>query len=197
MFPPVQTVAPATVPVSVELMREHVRLKSAAEDVMLEAYLAAATSHLDGHAGVLGRCLVTQTWRQDFAGWPCAGERLVLPFPGVSAIDSVTYLDADGDPQMVTGSLYELVPTHGTGEVRFKDAFDWPEVDDDVAAPVSVTFTAGYGTADDVPWAIRVAIMLMAAAWYENRESVVVGQTAQEIPMAAGALLAPYRRLLK
>ncbi|MEI7247978.1 head-tail connector protein [Pectobacterium carotovorum] len=43
--------------------------------------------------------------------------------------------------------------------------------------------------ADDV----QVAMLLLIGHWYENRETVVIGQTAQAIPFAVESLLQPYR----
>ncbi|NWN92292.1 phage gp6-like head-tail connector protein [Marinobacter adhaerens] len=40
---------------------------------------------------------------------------------------------------------------------------------------------------------ITTAMLLLIGHWYANRESVVIGTTASEVPMAVEALLAPYR----
>jgi uncharacterized phiE125 gp8 family phage protein len=61
---------------------------------------------------------------------------------------------------------------------------------------VTVTYVAGYGPAgDDVPAAIRHAMLLLIGHWYEHRESVVVGGNPVQVPLAVQALLRPYRRV--
>lgn len=40
--------------------------------------------------------------------------------------------------------------------------------------------------------AIHAAMLLLIGHWYANRESVVVGLTASELPMAVKALISPY-----
>ena len=40
---------------------------------------------------------------------------------------------------------------------------------------------------------ITTAMLLIIGHWYENRESVVVGSTASELPMAVDALISPHR----
>ena len=40
---------------------------------------------------------------------------------------------------------------------------------------------------------ITTAMLLMIGHWFENRESVVVGTTTSELPMAVDALICPYR----
>ena len=49
-----------------------------------------------------------------------------------------------------------------------------------------------YGTADDVPEAIKAAMKLMIGHWYLNRESVQVGNIVTAFPLAVEALLGPY-----
>jgi uncharacterized phage protein (predicted DNA packaging) len=51
------------------------------------------------------------------------------------------------------------------------------------------------GDADGIvmPPAVRSAIYLLTGHLFENRESVVIGKTAIDLPMAVRFLLAPYR----
>lgn len=159
------------------------------DNTLVQSLIQAATDHVDGYAGILGRCLINQTWRVDVGGWPGCRE-IRLPFPDVSAIDSVKYFDADNAEQTVTGTLYERIEDERGSIVRFLGDFSASAVYDDRTDTVRVTFTAGYGAAAaDVPQAIRVAIMMLAAHWYNNRE----GQG--EIPPAVMALLTPFRRI--
>jgi uncharacterized phiE125 gp8 family phage protein len=59
-----------------------------------------------------------------------------------------------------------------------------------------VAFTAGYGDeASDVPEPLRHAIKLLVAHWFEQREPVVLGAAAQEVPATVAGLLLPYRRV--
>jgi hypothetical protein len=64
---PVRTVAPALNPVSLDEAKDHV---GAAEfdddDRKLEGYIDAAVAYLDGYSGILGRALITQTWKVNF-----------------------------------------------------------------------------------------------------------------------------------
>ena len=62
--------------------------------------------------------------------------------------------------------------------------------------PVKITITAGFGAADDVDEGLKVAIKMLVGHWYDNRETVVMGMSAIELPMAVSALLARYRVML-
>ena len=51
--------------VSLDEMKAHIRQDSDvedAEDGAILTFIAAATGKLDGRDGLLGRCLITQTW---------------------------------------------------------------------------------------------------------------------------------------
>ena len=59
---PVLTSAPAAL-ISVADFKTHAHIDHSDEDPYIEGVVAAATAHLDGYAGALGRALVTQTWK--------------------------------------------------------------------------------------------------------------------------------------
>lgn len=184
MLRPVRITPPAELPVTLAEAKAHLRVDAADEDELISALIGAATDHLDGWTGILGRALVTQTWRQDF---DCFAPCLRLPLSPVSAVTAVSYTDPDGNAQ--TFADYDLV-TDGFGPfVRRKRNASWPTTNGD---PVSVTFTAGYGASFDVPSAIKQAILLHIGTLYEYRETMA--DRAQPTP-AYDALIAPYRLL--
>jgi len=190
MYAPVRTVAPATTPVTVAEAKAHLRVDTSDEDTLIGGLVASATSHLDGWSGVLGRAIVTQTWRQDFNDFSA---RMRLPLFPVASITSVVYLDANGASQTVSGADYALLVDDRGAFVRFIEDFNPPIVYDDGPA-VSVTYVAGLAVAD-VPPAIKHAILLLVGHWFANRETVVTGTIATAMPMAVDALLAPLRRI--
>ena len=158
---------------------------------LLGAYILAATELLDGWSGILGRCLKTQVWRQDFDGF---ARCLPLGLGPVSAIGSVTWRDSEGQVSSIAPADYAL-ETDGGGRsaVRFRNAWSMPGDLYETGA-VSVTYTAG---SNSVPVPIQQAILLSVGAWYENREETVIGTIASSLPasVAIDRLLAPYRRM--
>ena len=40
---------------------------------------------------------------------------------------------------------------------------------------------------------VKAAMLLLIGHWYANRESVAIGQTVAEVPLAVESLLQPYR----
>lgn len=192
MFAPVLITAPAVVLVSASEAKAHLRVDHSEEDSLITSIVSAVTAHLDGWTGVLGRALVTQTWRQDYEAFE---DRLRLPLWPVASVTSVTYRDDEGADQTVSASNYTLLRDDLGAYVEIKPGLSWPEVGDHLA-PVSVTYVAGQAAAD-VPAAIKHAAYLMIGDLYRNRETAAIGVQATAIPMSAtvNALLAPYRRV--
>lgn len=177
MFTLTRITAPAAAPVTLAEAKAQVRVDHDDEDLLIQHYIDAATAWLDGRAGILGRCLVTQSWQMDLEA---ITSPILLPFPD-SEIDSAVFTDAAGgdiayDPGLQDQRLL-LRPLAGFGR------------------PAAITFIAGYGAPADVPAAIRQAMLLLIGHWYENREAVSLGASPSALPMAVDALLALYRRI--
>lgn len=187
-YSPVRTVAPASAPVSLAEAKKHLRVDATDEDTLIQAFIDAATGHLDGWTGVLGRALVTQTWSQMFDRFDAP---LRLPMPAAS-VTSVTYVNPDGDAETVDDADYVLRADTLGSFVETAHGVDWPVTRDQTGA-VAVKFTCGE-PGSSVPAPIRAAILLMVGDLYASREAVVTGTIVAENPTVA-ALIAPYRRV--
>ena len=165
---------PAAPPIMLSEAKAQARVEHDDEDLLLQHYIDAATAWLDGPAGILGRCLVTQTWRAEV---DAISGPIRLPFPD-TVIDSAVFIDpAQGDlvfDLRWPDQLPVLIPRKGLDR------------------PAAITFTAGYGAPADVPTAIRQAMLLLVTQWYEHRQVTGTGTAS---PFAVEALLAPYRRI--
>ena len=165
MLKPVRVTAPTEFPVSVNEVKQHIRVDVEDDDALIATYIDAATSYLDGYAGILRRCLISQTWEVSLA---CFADRKVrLPFPDVSAV-TVNYFDADDADQVLSSAEYNLHEDARSAYVKFSSTLSFPETFDREDA-VKLTLTAGYGGVSDVPALIRHAILIMVARNYEYR----------------------------
>jgi uncharacterized phiE125 gp8 family phage protein len=180
---------PASLPVSLDEALAHLRVDHTDEDAKISALIQAATDHLDGWSGILGRALMTQTWELVLPGFPGAG--IEIPLGPVQSVTSVTYVDPAGQAQVVSASDY-YVSARSTGAV-VAPLTPWPGALDRVDA-VAVRFVAGFGNAASVPAPIKAAILLMVGDFYRNTEA------QSDRPLAPNAavqsLLSPYRMLL-
>jgi uncharacterized phiE125 gp8 family phage protein len=187
---PRRTVAPAEPLLTLQEVKTHLRIDHEEEDAYLEGLIQAAAEHLDGRAGILGRALVSQTWVQEWDGFP-ACRRLRLPLPDIQSV-AITYLDASGMGQTLSEDDYHVTHDARSGLVVLDDAASWPSTADRPDA-VTATMVAGFGAADDVPRPIRTAALIALAHWYKTREAVNIGNIVNEMPLSVDALAAPYR----
>lgn len=185
---PILVSPPQELPVVRGDAKLHCRIDGDEEDMLVDGLIRAATSHLDGWGGILGRCIITQDWRFSVSGW---SQCIRLPFPDVSAA-VVKYLDADNAEITVSAGDYEILHDAKGSVLRFRDSWTQPDLYDDAQEPVTVTVTAGYGAVTDVPAAIKHAILMLVCHWYESRMSVAEAKM-EEVPMAFNALVQPHR----
>ena len=113
---------------------------------------------------------------------------LKLPLPPLQAVASVQYTDKTGSPQTLDPTTYSVNTTCRPGRIVLKPGFAWPVVDHS-AACVRITFTAGYGAdASTVPTILKQAILLLAGAWFEQREDSMTLRTSC-IPIGVKAII--------
>jgi uncharacterized phiE125 gp8 family phage protein len=183
---------PAIDPVTLEEMKDHSHVDGSTEDARIQNFIRTAVERLDGRAGILGRCLITQSWRLMLGGFP---QSIVLPLPPCQAVLQIAYIDPAGAAQTLPAEAYQVFGLGGDEPAQILPAFGasfpatrrWPE-------SVSVEFRAGYGdAAAAVPEPLRTAIKLHAAHLYEHREAVAAGSFT-EIPQGYDDLIHDYRQ---
>lgn len=187
-----RTVDPAELPVSLDEAKQYCRIEHDDENSLIESLIAAAVDYLDGPSGILGRAIIAQQWLLELDAWP---NRLALPIEPVSSV-TVRYIDELGAVTDVPESQLVLtdVPSART-VLEWIDGFQVPLLSDK-RYPVKITITSGFAAAANVPEGIKAAIKMMVGHWYDNRETVVLGMSVAELPMAVNALLARYRVML-
>lgn len=191
MLAPILKNAPATTPVSLAEAKAQLQLSTSDTtwDALVGNLILAATSYLDGWSGILGRCLISQTWECRFE---CFETEFDLPFPNCSAA-TVEYYDSTGTKQTFSSSNYQIVEEAGHACICLYTSSTIPAVSAIREDAVIITATCGYGDATAVPPAIKHAILLLVGHWFANREAVVVGAAPVELPYSVTALVAPFR----
>ena len=172
---------PAALPVTLEQLRDHLRIIENDEDAYLVDLLRAATAHSENRSG---RKFVTQVWRR-YAGGLRAGGAVSLNLGPVRRIEAVTLYDANGVPTQASPGDWRLVD-----EVLILDHL----VPGAAANGVEIDVVCGYGdVAPDVPDALRRAILMLAAHWHEFRGAVAPKDQPVSVPPGFDTLVRPYR----
>lgn len=183
-----RTVAPATTPISLPEVKDHLRVTSNDEDAYLSGLIASAVAHVDGE-GELGRAMITQTWAQWVNQSPGHVRLRMGPF---QSLVSVEYFDAAGTLQTATLSDFETWLAGDFVVCKPKEGFEWPTADDRPDA-IKITYRAGFGdNGASVPAGIRHALLILVEHWYANR-GVVTSDSVNTLPLAFDALIANER----
>ncbi|WP_374374498.1 head-tail connector protein [Dongia sp.] len=193
--------------IPLEELRRQVRVDHADEDDDIRTLAAGVVSFLEGDGtGLescwLGRVLLPQSWALTLDAFPARA--IMLPIGPVIAVESITYIDADGDAQEIDSEKYRLLADRLPAEIVPAFGESWPLAREEEAV-ITVTFRAGYAGGQEldsppgpsaVPKSICQAIKLIVAHWYANRETVNIGNIVNNLPWAAEALLTPQRTAL-
>ena len=164
--------APTVEVVSVGDLREYLRIDGSEEDYLIQTLRDAAVAHLDGWKGILGRAIMSQTWREEFTAW---GD-LRLSLPDVSSA-TVTYQDENDAWQSATGTL------------RHDDRGWYVETEEAVTTErIRVEYDCALPS-EQLP-AVVIAVKMIVSHWFDNRGVMGV---AGEMPLAVDAILAPLR----
>lgn len=141
MIPTLVTASSADI-VSIQDLKAHLRVTNSDEDLLIAALGDAATAYLDGWTGVLGRCIMPQTWQVK-----ASAGAIVLPFPDVTSVSA----------EYVAGPavLEPEITACGASVTVTEDCI--------------VTFACAMPSRL-LPVA-QVAVKLLVGHWYENREA--------------------------
>lgn len=183
----ITTDAPTVEPLSVGEVQSWCKATESAEAETIEMLISEARAHVEGW---INRALATQTLAARWDGFPCW--TITLERPPVQSITSIQYVDTDGVTQTLSPSLY-LTDLHSS-PARITPAYGevWPSARCQMNA-VTVTYVTGYASAAAVPGPIRRGMALLVAHWFENREAVLVGPSAIEMPMSVRDLIMPFK----
>lgn len=147
--------------------RAHLRLgtgfaDAASGDALLVQYLRAALAAIESRTG---KALMTRDFRLVLRGWRWPDAQ-ALPVAPVSAVASVTLVDALGVPSVVDSDRWRLVADRHRPQIVAAGAvLPMPPT----GGRIEVDFTAGFGLWGDVPDDLKQAVLLLAAQYYEGR----------------------------
>ena len=143
----------------------------------IEAFITASRQKVEAY---LDRALITQSLRVVMNGFPygafwLGGAGFIkLPRAPLQSVESVKYFDIDDEEQTFASGKYLVLTDYTPGLIQVKYGETWP-TDTRAESVVQVNYTAGYGDdAEDVPQAIREALILETAEHYRMRASTGV-----------------------
>lgn len=201
---------PAAEPITVDQLRRHARIDTAEFDDLLAVYISTARTLAEQF---LGRALYTQTLAWTMSQVPPSGALPLLPMPLLVLPVILSFPQIWNRPfdlpRAPVQSVSSVVVTYQDGTTATLDPAADYSVDLGVdparlrlgslnlpvyARELTVTFVAGYGAppgtgaASPIPAPILTGILFLATWLWEHR-----GDTGDDLPLTAQALMAPYR----
>ncbi len=180
--------APALEPVSVAEAKSYIRVDHDDDDAVIAALIAAARGHVEA---LTRRALIAQTWRFVRDAWPTDG-KLTLRTGPLRALIAARMFDVLGNASAIETAAFVLDKANGT---IASPAWALPQPGR-ASAGIELDVQLGYGLlATDVPDALRHAIRVLVAHWYDNRGQVAIGQAVPVMPPTVNAIVGSFRVL--
>ena len=186
------TTPPAAEPISLTEAKSYLRLDHATEDALVTSLITAARQLVEQYTRL---ALVTQVVTESldkFPIWTIENlDAIYLSVNPVQTIDSLTYIDQNGESQTLGATDYELDSTSEPARLTSSlDAQFWPGTLL-AANAVTIVYTAGYGAAAAVPQGIIAGLYLTLGHLYSNRDAK--GTNMAQLPYPVQALLNPFK----
>jgi uncharacterized phiE125 gp8 family phage protein len=172
---------PAVEPVTLEQVKNHSRITHIEDDSWLLMAMVVARQYVEKTCEL---SLITQTRRTTFDGF--RKPWLTLAYGPTISISEIKYYDQTNALQTLANYQAALesnpcliVPAAGQ---------PWPQTMPNKIDAVKVTYVAGYGDPENVPAALKQAILLLVDHWYSNRSAVEMGSPGP-IPFGVDSLI--------
>jgi len=191
-MPNIIVTEPTTEPVTTAEAKQHMRvtLVNTANDTLIDTYEKAARVNIELITGVK---LITQTWKMTLPEFPSA-DYINLKYSPIISIDEIKTIDADDTEAVFAATEYKTDLISIPAQIKLNADASWtvPSAGYRTVNGVEITYQAGYGAASAVPEPLKLAIKLLTAHFYENREATTM-LTISELPLGIAAIIEPYR----
>ena len=172
---------PAVEPVTLEQVKNHSRITHIEDDSWLLMAMVVARQYVEKTCEL---SLITQTRRTTFDGF--RKPWLTLAYGPTLSISGIQYYDQTNTLQ--TLASYQAALESNPCLIVPAPGQPWPQTMPNKMDAVKVTYVAGYGDPENVPAALKQAILLLVDHWYSNRSAVEMGSPGP-IPFGVDSLV--------
>ena len=172
---------PAVEPVTLEQVKNHSRITHIEDDSWLLMAMVVARQYVEKTCEL---SLITQTRRTTFDGF--RKPWLTLAYGPTLSISEIQYYDQTNTLQ--TLASYQAALETNPCLIVPAPGQPWPQTMPNKMDAVKVTYVAGYGDPENVPAALKQAILLLVDHWYSNRSAVEMGSPGP-IPFGVDSLI--------
>jgi len=183
-----KVVTPATSnPLTLTETKTHLKVDTTADDTFITNLIRSATSSAQEYTN---RFFIATTIQQFGDKWEDISNLFKSP---VASVTVIKYVDPSGSLQTLSTDVYFVDDVNKPARIGLKPNQSFPEIIDRLNA-IYVEYVVGIAAGpDEVDEGIRQALLLTIGNWYQNRQAVVTGTIATELPMNAKFLLDQYK----
>tara|TARA_R100000664_G_scaffold10621_1_gene17520 strand:+ start:503 stop:1114 length:612 start_codon:yes stop_codon:yes gene_type:complete len=184
--------AASSEPIAVSEAKNFLRVDTNEDDAFIGTIISSAREYVEEFTGYQ---LLSATWIQYLDRFPYkANQAIELLMNPVSAITHIKYYDSDNTLQTWSSSNYDTDLKGKPARITKSYNTTYPTTYERTNA-VEIKFVAGYASTSSTgfPKQLLNAMYLIIGHLYENRQDVIVGKIAYEIPKGADSILRKYR----
>lgn len=159
-YPVKVTEQPDGFPVTVDEVKQRLRIDAADDGSDINLLIASATDHVEKY------CNTPLVEREIEAKCDSFYDMARLPVAPVSEVSEIAYVDIDGADQVVPSETYELCADGLEAAIVLKPGQSWPAKQ--IGSRITLSATVGY---DETPPAVKHGILLFIADAYAIREN--------------------------
>lgn len=176
-----------TEPITLAEAKLHLRVDHEEENTYITSLIVSARFWAENYTK---RSFISRSLRLSMDWFP---DVILLPRGVTQSVTSIKYYDTGGVDTTLSSSVYSVDTDNEPARITLAYNQSWPDFRA-IANTIRIVWVSGYGAAATaVPDPIKQSMKLAIGHWYENREIVPIGHIVQELPMAAKALLDPFR----
>jgi uncharacterized phiE125 gp8 family phage protein len=160
----VVTTPPASEPVSLADMKDHLKVDVSDDDALITIQIVAARKWMEFYCN---RSIPSQTLTAKLDSFPIGDQSFIVPQSPVISIASIKYIDTEGVIQTLNSSLYTVDTDSVPARIEPAYGESWPSIRTQHNA-ITIEYVAGQSTVDDD---IIQALKLLVGSLYLLREN--------------------------
>lgn len=187
----INTSVSITEPVSLAEAKAHLRIDHSDDDAYITALISVARQQAES---LCNRVIAEQTFTVTYDQF---SNLIRLPVDPVSSVDTFSYIDQNGDTQILVADTDYHFSNLPFEPVLVPPYSSWWPFAGSGYEKVSIAFTAGWADGE-VPLSIKQAIMIILGTLYCDRKDVSTAPSGlHAVPFSARALLGPYTKAVQ
>jgi uncharacterized phiE125 gp8 family phage protein len=181
MISPTVITEPAREPVSLTEAKSQCRIDSATEDTHLALFITAARKHVES---LTGRAIIEQTLEWTLDRLPVESFIILPRATPLISITSFIYKDSGATAATWAAANYIADVDFVPGRLVLAYNTSWPSFTAYPVSPIRIRYKAGIAVTSPLVEAdasLKLAILMLVGALFENRESVIASQDSAAV----------------